>query len=120
TGDSLPWRGHDHSPPLVGPGARPEGGRCASSAPTDMATTPSTTPGTAPSDPTSPGDAVPAARRTSMVSAFLRGGAVGATEALPGISGGTVALIVRLYDDLISGAGHVVSGLKAAVTDGLA
>ena len=85
-----------------------------------MATTPSTTPDTAPSDLTSSGAPAPAARRTSMVSAFLRGGAVGATEALPGISGGTVALIVRLYDDLIAGAGQVVSGLKAAVTDGLA
>lgn len=56
----------------------------------------------------------------ARVASLLRGGAVGATEALPGISGGTVALIVRLYDDLITGAGHIVSGVKAAVTDGLA
>lgn len=47
----------------------------------------------------------------------VRGGAVGATEALPGISGGTVALIVGLYDKLIGGAGHAVSGIKRYVTD---
>lgn len=47
----------------------------------------------------------------------VRGGAVGASEALPGISGGTVALIVGLYDKLIGGAGHVVSGVKRYVTD---
>lgn len=50
---------------------------------------------------------------------FLRGGAVGACEALPGISGGTVALIVRLYDDLITGAGYVLTGIRKALTDGL-
>lgn len=50
---------------------------------------------------------------------FLRGGAVGASEALPGISGGTVALIVRLYDDLIAGAGHVIGGIRLTLTDGL-
>lgn len=47
----------------------------------------------------------------------VRGGAVGASEALPGISGGTVALIVGLYDKLIGGAGHMVSGIKRYVTD---
>ena len=50
---------------------------------------------------------------------FLRGGAVGTSEALPGISGGTVALIVRLYDDLINGAGHVLGGIRLTLTDGL-
>ncbi|WP_159940145.1 DUF368 domain-containing protein [Nocardiopsis sp. FR6] len=47
----------------------------------------------------------------------VRGGAVGASEALPGISGGTVALITGLYDKLIGGAGHMVSGIKRWVTD---
>ncbi|WP_026117890.1 DUF368 domain-containing protein [Nocardiopsis alkaliphila] len=47
----------------------------------------------------------------------VRGGAVGTSEALPGISGGTVALMVGLYDKLIGGAGHVVSGIKRYVTD---
>lgn len=49
----------------------------------------------------------------------VRGGAVGTSEALPGISGGTVALIVGLYDKLIGGAGHMVSGIRLTVTDGL-
>lgn len=48
---------------------------------------------------------------------FLRGGAVGVSEALPGISGGTVALIVGLYADLIAGAGHVVAALRVLLTD---
>lgn len=55
----------------------------------------------------------------SWFTSFLRGGAVGTTEALPGISGGTVALIVRLYDDLIHGAGHVFGGIRLTVADGI-
>ncbi|MBR8740691.1 DUF368 domain-containing protein [Nocardiopsis sp. MG754419] len=55
----------------------------------------------------------------SYIFNFVRGGAVGTSEALPGISGGTVALIVGLYEKLIGGAGHVVSGIKLTVTDGL-
>lgn len=47
----------------------------------------------------------------------LRGGLIGVSEALPGISGGTVALIVGIYDALITSAGHVVSGIRLAVTD---
>ena len=53
------------------------------------------------------------------ISSFLRGGAVGTSEALPGISGGTVALIVRIYDDLIHGAGHVFGGIRITVMDGV-
>lgn len=46
-----------------------------------------------------------------------RGGLIGAAEAVPGISGGTVALVTGVYDAVISSAGHVVSGLKALITD---
>ncbi|OLT28396.1 DUF368 domain-containing protein [Nocardiopsis sp. CNR-923] len=53
----------------------------------------------------------------SFIFNAVRGGAVGTSEALPGISGGTVALIVGLYDKLIGGAGHMVSGIKRYVTD---
>ncbi|WP_116247886.1 DUF368 domain-containing protein [Nocardiopsis sp. FIRDI 009] len=53
----------------------------------------------------------------SFIFNAVRGGAVGTSEALPGISGGTVALIVGLYDDLIGGAGHLVSGIKRYLTD---
>ena len=53
----------------------------------------------------------------SFIFNAVRGGAVGTSEALPGISGGTIALIVGLYDQLIGGAGHMVSGIKRYVTD---
>ena len=53
----------------------------------------------------------------SYIFNFVRGGAVGTSEALPGISGGTVALMVGLYDKLIGGAGNAVSGIKRYVTD---
>lgn len=55
----------------------------------------------------------------SYIFNFVRGGAVGTSEALPGISGGTVALIVGLYEKLIGGAGHMVSGIKHTVVDGV-
>lgn len=48
---------------------------------------------------------------------LVRGGAIGASESLPGISGGTTALIVGLYDDLIAGAGHVIRGAKHFTVD---
>lgn len=48
---------------------------------------------------------------------LLRGGAIGVTEALPGISGGTVALIVRVYDTLIDGAGHIFGSFRLLLTD---
>ncbi|MGO1973079.1 MAG: DUF368 domain-containing protein [Propionibacteriaceae bacterium] len=53
----------------------------------------------------------------SVLFSALRGAAIGTSEAVPGISGGTVALMVGLYDTMIGGAGHVVSGAKRFVTD---
>ena len=50
---------------------------------------------------------------------LLRGGAIGVAEALPGISGGTVALIVRVFETLITGAGHVTGAARILVADGL-
>lgn len=38
----------------------------------------------------------------------VRGGLVGAAESVPGISGGTIALVVGLYDDLLTAASQVV------------
>lgn len=38
----------------------------------------------------------------------VRGGAVGAAESVPGISGGTIALVVGLYDRLLAAASQVV------------
>lgn len=48
---------------------------------------------------------------------LARGGLIGAAEAVPGISGGTVALVTGVYETLINSAGHLVSGLRALFTD---
>lgn len=47
----------------------------------------------------------------------VRGGLIGVAEAVPGVSGGTVALVTGVYELIIMSAGHLVSGLKALVTD---
>ncbi|OEJ95065.1 DUF368 domain-containing protein [Streptomyces thermolilacinus] len=47
----------------------------------------------------------------------FRGSLIGAAEAVPGISGGTVALITGVYEKLIGGAGHLTSAARMAVTD---
>ena len=49
----------------------------------------------------------------------VRGGLIGTAEVVPGISGGTVALIVGVYESIITSAGHVVSGIRHTVTDGI-
>lgn len=45
----------------------------------------------------------------------LRGFLIGMAELVPGVSGGTVALVVGVYDDLINSASHVVAALVALV-----
>ncbi|PSL01183.1 putative membrane protein [Haloactinopolyspora alba] len=47
----------------------------------------------------------------------LRGGLIGTAEVVPGVSGGTIALIVGVYDRLIISAGHVLTGLRYTVSD---
>lgn len=47
----------------------------------------------------------------------LRGALIGIVETIPGVSGGTVALIVGIYEDLIGSAGHLVRGAARAVVD---
>jgi len=57
-------------------------------------------------------------RRTSWSRAPIdgvRGGLIGAAESVPGISGGTIALVVGLYDELVLSAGHVVHAARALV-----
>jgi putative membrane protein len=46
----------------------------------------------------------------------LRGGLVGAAESVPGISGGTIALVVGLYDHLIDAASQLVHASREFVT----
>lgn len=40
---------------------------------------------------------------------------MGVAEVVPGVSGGTVALVVGIYERLIDGAGHVVTALRLVV-----
>ncbi|MFD0776338.1 DUF368 domain-containing protein, partial [Streptomonospora algeriensis] len=47
----------------------------------------------------------------------VRGALIGTAEAVPGVSGGTIALIVGIYETLISSAGHVVSAVRIAAVD---
>lgn len=49
----------------------------------------------------------------------LRGVLIGTAEVVPGVSGGTIALIVGVYDDVIGSAGHLVRGLVAGAVDGV-
>lgn len=45
----------------------------------------------------------------------VRGGLIGAAEVVPGVSGGTVALVVGLYERLIGSAGHLLSAVRLLV-----
>lgn len=48
-----------------------------------------------------------------------RGALIGLAEIVPGVSGGTIALIVGVYDTLIDGAGHLARGVASLVADGM-
>ncbi|BCJ59283.1 DUF368 domain-containing protein [Micromonospora endophytica] len=47
----------------------------------------------------------------------LRGAAIGVAEAVPGVSGGTIALVTGVYERVIASAGHVVNTVRYAVSD---
>ncbi|MHC0431834.1 DUF368 domain-containing protein [Streptomyces sp. O3] len=47
----------------------------------------------------------------------FRGALIGTAEAVPGVSGGTVALITGVYEKLIGGAGHLTSALRVGASD---
>ncbi|ANS79855.1 Putative membrane protein [Serinicoccus hydrothermalis] len=49
---------------------------------------------------------------------MLRGFLIGMAELIPGVSGGTVALVTGLYEQLIGSASHVVNAAKALVVGG--
>ena len=48
-----------------------------------------------------------------------RGALIGTVEIIPGVSGGTVALIIGVYETLIESAGHLARGVARGVTDGV-
>ena len=47
---------------------------------------------------------------------MVRGGLVGAAEGVPGVSGGTIALVVGLFDRLIDAAGQLVHVARVAAS----
>ena len=51
-------------------------------------------------------------RPFSLVLDASRGVLIGAAEVVPGVSGGTVALVVGLYERLIASAGHLLTALR--------
>lgn len=57
------------------------------------------------------------ARRSSLLLPLdlIRGFLIGTAELVPGVSGGTVALVTGVYEQLIDSAGHVLTGLRRLV-----
>src|SRR5699024_884841 len=47
-------------------------------------------------------------RRTSLIGNLIRGALIGVVETIPGISGGTVALVVGIYHELIESASALI------------
>jgi putative membrane protein len=64
--------------------------------------------------PAAPADRPP---RSATAWSLVRGALVGGAEALPGISGGTVALVTGVYETAVTGAGHTLTAARLAVTD---
>lgn len=58
--------------------------------------------------PDRPGLVPPRPPAPGRVGLVARGALIGAAEVVPGVSGGTIALVVGVYDDLIRSAGHLV------------
>lgn len=46
----------------------------------------------------------------------LRGGLIGLVETIPGVSGGTMALVVGIYDRLIGSASHATTAVRYLIT----
>lgn len=80
------------------------------------------TPATDPRQPGQHGDhdqpRPPGRRRVAQAPwSLARGVLVGGAEALPGISGGTIALVTGVYETAVTGAGHLISGVRLLATD---
>lgn len=74
----------------------------------------------APSTP-EPSDEAVARRRPptgELVGNLVRGGLIGVAETIPGVSGGTIALITGIYARLIAAAKHLTDVAKALLTRG--
>ena len=79
---------------------------------------PSEPTGTGSSSPSARGGVAPAGRPAvgTIVGNGIRGGLIGMAEMVPGVSGGTVALVTGVYPRLLESGAHVVDALKAVVT----
>jgi putative membrane protein len=56
-------------------------------------------------------------RPLALAADATRGALIGAAEVVPGVSGGTVALVVGVYERLIGSAGHLLTALRVLVSD---
>ncbi|PKQ26470.1 MAG: DUF368 domain-containing protein [Actinobacteria bacterium HGW-Actinobacteria-4] len=54
---------------------------------------------------------------TQRVLDALRGAMIGVAETVPGVSGGTVALMTGVYETILSSAGHLITGVRIALSD---
>ena len=68
------------------------------------------------SSPAETAEHEPRERKTSLPGNLIRGGLIGIVETVPGVSGGTVALVVGIYEQLITSASHMVSALRTLIT----
>lgn len=66
-------------------------------------------------DENHPAPADPQSRRTSLPGNVIRGGLIGIVETVPGVSGGTVALVVGIYRQLIDSASAIVSAVRGLI-----
>lgn len=75
------------------------------------AASPAGSPADSPAEPTAPAE-----RPTSLLGNLVRGALIGAVETVPGVSGGTVALVVGIYHHIIDSAAHVISAARRLIT----
>ncbi|WP_461170123.1 DUF368 domain-containing protein [Arthrobacter sp. Z1-15] len=61
---------------------------------------------------------VPRPTIRSTITHGARGALIGLVELVPGVSGGTVALVLGIFDRLIASANHLISGLSQLVFRG--
>lgn len=57
------------------------------------------------------------ARPLHLAANALRGALIGSAEVVPGVSGGTVALVTGVYERLIDSAGHLITALRLLLID---
>lgn len=59
---------------------------------------------------------VPPTRWKKPITTLLQGAVIGVVELVPGVSGGTMALVLGIYDRLIFSASHLVQGAVVGLT----